>query len=265
MPEYIDTHAHLYLDEFSPDRSEVVERARAAGVNHIFLPNIDRLSIHSMNSMVAEYPGICHAMIGLHPTSVKDNFREELDVIEKEMKTGKYRGIGEIGIDLYWDKTFFEQQQQVFTAQLELSLQYNLPVVIHARESFDEILDIIKGYNHLKGIFHAFSGTTEIARQVVDMGFLLGVGGMITYKKSDLPAVVRDTAIEHLVLETDSPYLAPVPYRGKRNESSHIPVIAQVIHQIKNLPLEEVARITTANAAGLFGITPNTALPNTKY
>src|SRR5512133_1957992 len=256
MVQFIDTHSHLYLPEFDTDRKEVVERAVSAGVTQIFLPNIDSTSIEAMNTMVAEYPFVCHALMGLHPTSVKENYRDELVRVENELKSGNYRGIGEIGIDLYWDKTFINEQCNVFSAQLDLSLQYNLPVVIHARESFDEILRIVSSYKNLKGIFHAFSGTTEIAQKVTSMGFLIGVGGMITYKKSELPNVVREIPIEYLVLETDSPYLSPVPYRGKRNESSYIPAIAQVIAQIKNIPLSEVARITTDNASKLFNPEP---------
>jgi TatD DNase family protein len=254
MMNYIDTHSHLYLPEFDADRDQVIERAVGSGVKKILLPNIDSSSIPRLNRMVSDFPEICHAMMGLHPTSVKDNYPDELNRVQKELSQGIYAGIGEIGIDLYRDKTYFRQQCAVFEAQLDLALKYNLAVAIHARESFAEILDLIRGYRNkgLKGIFHAFTGDTAIAREVTDMGFKLGIGGILTYKKSDLPSVIRDIALEHMVLETDAPYLSPVPYRGKRNESSYIPVIAGAVQQIKNVPLEEVARITTENAVELF-------------
>jgi TatD DNase family protein len=254
MIEYIDTHAHLYLPEFDADRGEVIKRALKQGIKKILLPNIDSFSIRRMNDMAVEFPGMCYTMMGLHPTSVKESFREELDTVTNELKRGSYKGIGEVGIDLYWDKTFLKQQLEAFAIQLELSLQYKLPIVIHARESFAEILDIIRAYRNrgLKGIFHAFTGDVDIANEITAMGFKLGIGGILTYKKSELPAVIRETALEHLVLETDSPYLAPVPYRGKRNESSYIPDIAQAMQAVKNVSLEEVAETTTRNVMEIF-------------
>lgn len=254
MNYYIDTHSHLYLPEFDPDREQVIERAVQSGVKNILLPNIDSTSITRMNKMVSDFPGICHAMMGLHPTSVKKDYHSEISLVEKELERGIYRGVGEIGIDLYWDKSHLEQQRSAFATQLDLSLQYNLPVAIHARESFAEIMDILLGYHNkgLKGVFHAFTGTPEVARQVIAMGFYLGVGGILTYKKSELPEVIREVPLEHLVLETDAPFLAPMPNRGKRNESSFIPYVAEAIQRIKNVPLDEVARITTENAAELF-------------
>jgi TatD DNase family protein len=193
-------------------------------------------------------------MMGLHPTSVKENYREEINRVKTELKNRSYIGIGEIGIDLYWDKSFLKEQCQAFEEQLDLSLQLKMPVVIHARESFLEIIEILEGYRNkgLKGIFHAFTGTTDIAEEVVEMGFKLGIGGIVTYKNSSLPEVIKATALENLVLETDAPYLTPVPFRGKRNESSYIPLIAEKIAQIKNVSLDEVAGITTNNALHLF-------------
>jgi len=254
MPEYIDTHSHLYLPEFDADREVTVETAIYRGVKRILLPNIDSTSIDPMNRLAEQFPGVCYPMMGLHPTSVKDNYMEELDRVEKELSLRNYCAIGEIGIDLYWDKSHLKQQNIAFSAQLDLALIHGLPVVIHARESFGEILEILNGYRNkgLRGVFHAFTGTAEIALDVISRGFLLGIGGIITYKKSFLPDVIRETDLSHIILETDSPYLTPVPFRGKRNESSNIPYIAEAIGKIKDITLEEVARITTANACNLF-------------
>ena len=254
MPEYIDTHAHLYLPEFDADRKSVVETAMYRGVKRILLPNIDSTTIEPMNNVAEQFPGVCYPMMGLHPTSVKDTYREELDRVEKELSRGSYCAVGEIGIDLFWDKTHLEEQNIAFSAQLDLALKYNLPVAIHARESFDEILDILNGYKNkgLRGVFHAFTGTIQIAQDVVNRGFLIGIGGIITYKNSSLPDVVRETDLSHIILETDSPFLTPVPFRGKRNESSFLPYIADAIGEIKNTTPEEVARLTTTNACKLF-------------
>jgi TatD DNase family protein len=254
MVEYIDTHAHLYLPEFDADRESVVETALYRGVKRILLPNIDSTTIDPMNKLAEQFPGACYPMMGLHPTSVKDNFREELDRVEKELSRRSYCAIGEIGIDMYWDKTHLKEQNIAFSAQLDLALKYNLPVAIHARESFNEILYILNGFRNtdLRGVFHAFTGTVEIAQNVVSRGFLIGIGGIITYKNSSLPEVIQETDLSHIILETDSPFLTPVPFRGKRNESSYIPYIAEAIGRIKDTAPEEVARVTTANACKLF-------------
>jgi TatD DNase family protein len=258
MPEYIDTHAHLYLPEFDADRESAVETALYRGVKRILLPNIDSATINPLKNVTEQFPGVCYPMMGLHPTSVKDNYREELDRVEKELSHGSYCAVGEIGIDLYWDKSRLKEQNLAFSAQLDFALKYNLPVAIHARESFDEILDILNAYKNkgLQGVFHAFTGTVEIAQDVVNRGFLLGIGGIVTYKKSFLPDVIRETDLSHIILETDSPFLAPVPFRGKRNESSYIPYIAEAIGRIKDTMPEEVARVTTANACKLFQLDP---------
>jgi TatD DNase family protein len=207
-----------------------------------------------MNDLANQYPGICYSLIGLHPTSVKENYRDELDRVAAELKQGHYVGIGEIGIDLYWDKKYLKEQCIAFAEQLDLALKYKLPVVIHARESFVEIMEILEGYRnkYLTGIFHAFTGTIEIAQQVIQMGFMLGIGGILTYKNSTLPEVVQEVNLNTLVFETDSPYLTPVPFRGKRNESSYIPYIAEAVKQIKKLSLDEVAAITTKNVLKIF-------------
>jgi TatD DNase family protein len=256
MSFFIDTHAHLYLPEFDLDRELVIETALHRGVKKILLPNIDSSSIMPMNDLAVRHPGVCYAMMGLHPTSVKENYRDELEMVGREVERGMYVGIGEIGIDLYWDKSHIKEQCIAFAAQLNLALQYKLPVVIHARESFNEIMEILEGYSNkgLKGIFHAFTGTPEIAEQVISMGFKLGIGGILTYKNSTLPEVVQVANLNYLVLETDSPYLSPVPFRGKRNESSYIPYIAEVVKQIKNITLEEVAEVTTHNVLSLFSL-----------
>lgn len=255
-PVYVDTHAHLYLNEFEEDRDAVIETALNRGVEKILLPNIDSSSVGPMNRLADRYPDICLPMMGLHPTSVKDGYIRELLLVEQEVKMRRYTAIGEIGIDLYWDKEHLKEQQLALAAQLDLALIYKLPVVIHARESFAEILDILEGYRNkgLKGVFHAYSGDTEIAQKIIGLGFKMGIGGMITYKNSNLAEVVRETGIRHFLLETDAPYLTPVPFRGKRNESSFLPYIAEALEQITGVPLEEIASITTANACELFQI-----------
>lgn len=254
MSYYIDTHSHLYLPAFDGDRDTVVEAAVNRGIGKIFLPNIDSSSIVPMNLLAERFPGICYPMMGLHPTSVKENHEEELNRVVQELKIRRYYAIGETGIDLYWDKTFFHEQCLAFTRQLDLSVEYRLPVIMHARESFHEILEILEGYRSkgLKGIFHAFTGSVEIAEKVISMGFKLGIGGIVTYKKSILPDVVRETGLENIVLETDSPYLTPVPFRGKRNESGYISYIAETLAMILNTSAEEIGRITTHNALQLF-------------
>ncbi len=255
MPEYIDTHSHLFLPEFDNDRAEVIQRALHSGVQKIILPNIDSASIEPLNNMASAYPGTCYPLMGLHPTSVNENYRKELEVIESRLKAGRYAGIGETGIDLYWDKTFIVQQKTALVTQLEWAVLYNLPVILHVRESFPEIFEVLLPFNgKIQGIFHAYSGDVDIARRVTAMGFKLGIGGMVTYKKSTLPEVIKEISLEHLVLETDSPYLTPIPYRGKRNESSYIRYIAEAIHQIKNVTLELVAETTTRNAMELFSL-----------
>ena len=254
--QYTDTHAHLFLEEFDNDRKEVIERAVKAGVSHMFLPNIDSSSVEAMLKLAVQYPENCFPMMGLHPTSVKAGYREEMEKVEGllENPPARFYAIGEMGIDLYWDKSFYKEQVFVFTRQLELSLKYHLPVVIHTRNSMDVALDIIEKMNNpgLHGIFHCFGGNNNQAMRAVKLGFKLGIGGVITYKNSGLQNVVEATALEHIVLETDAPFLAPAPHRGKRNESFYIPVIAERIAEIKKIPVSEVAGITTKNAVELF-------------
>jgi len=255
----VDTHTHLYLQEFDTDREAAVGRAVESNVRVMMLPNIDSKSIPAMNAMAQSFPRNCFPLMGLHPTSVREDFQEELSLVKEELKTGKYYGIGETGIDLYWETKYLNQQQVAFEEQIKLALEYSLPLIIHARDSFNEILEIVEGFRNqgLKGIFHAFSGDPGIAGRVTGMGFKLGIGGVVTFKKSFLAEVVRETDIEHIVLETDSPYLAPVPYRGKRNESSYIRLIAEVVASLKGTGYEEVAFKTTKNALSIFNKLPD--------
>lgn len=254
--EFVDTHAHLYLDQFDEDRNEVIKRAFEKGVKKIILPNIDSGSIESLNRLCSEFQNICLPLIGLHPTSVKENYRDELKLVSEAFNK-TYYGIGEIGIDLYWDKTFLKEQKEVFDIQINLAIENNLPIVVHARESFREIFDILENYKGkaLNGVFHAFTGSVEQARHIIDnFNFYLGIGGIVSYKKSGVDEVVKIIGPDHIVLETDSPYLSPVPFRGKRNESSYIYFIAEKIADISNLSLEKIAEITTRNAYNLFRI-----------
>jgi TatD DNase family protein len=254
---FYDTHTHLYLKEFDEDRAEAIERAVKSGVERFFLPNIDSSSIDSMLKMETDFPGKCFPMIGLHPCSVNNSFEKELDIVEEWLQKHTFFGIGEVGIDLYWDKTFIEEQKKAFRYQVKLAKKYNLPVIIHLRDAFDETFQIVAEENDssLKGIFHCFAGTVEQADKVIGLGgFKLGIGGVATFKNSGLDKVLSEVELKHIVLETDSPYLAPVPYRGKRNESSYIPLIAQKLAEIYNVSVEEIARITTENAKEIFNI-----------
>jgi TatD DNase family protein len=254
--QLIDTHSHLYLEDFQEDVNEVTERAKARGLSHILLPNIDSASLDSMLKLAAEYPDFYHPLPGLHPTHVKENFREELERIYTRMDITAYKAIGEIGIDLYWDKTYYSQQVEAFEFQLSLALGHDLPVVIHARDSFEEILEIVRKekYKALKGVFHAFTGNQEQAVEITERGFYLGLGGIITFKNSHLPEIIKQIDLEHLLLETDSPFLAPVPYRGKRNESSYVWYIAERLAEINEISMQEVADQTSYNAKKLFGL-----------
>lgn len=252
---FIDTHTHLYLDQFKDDIDSVIQNAIDSGVSKMLLPNIDSNTIASMNALSEKFPGVCYPMIGLHPSDVKENYQEELAIVKKESESNKYIAIGEIGIDLYWDKTFLVQQQEAFSFQLELAKSLALPVVIHARDSFDEIFEVLDQHNDdsLTGVLHCFTGNLEQANRIINYGgFKLGIGGVATFKNGGLDKVIPHIDLEHLILETDSPFLAPTPYRGKRNESQYIPIIADKIAQMKGIKIEEVAEVTTVNALGLF-------------
>ncbi len=250
----IDTHTHLFLPEFDNDRNTVINSAIEQGVKKLFLPNIDSSSIIPMLNIAKAFPENCFPMIGLHPGAVKDNFEKKLQIVEKWLKKEKFYAIGETGIDLYRDKTFKQQQIIAFTKQLHLAKKYNLPVVIHSRESYNEMFQILDRMDGTKGIFHCFSGTYQQAQKVISLGFKLGIGGIVTFKNAGLDKVVEKIDLRHIVLETDSPYLAPVPKRGKRNESAYIIYIANKIAQLHNTSIEKVAEITTKNALEVFGI-----------
>ncbi len=225
-------------------------------VDRLFLPNVDSSSVAQVFNLSKLYPENCFPMLGLHPCDVKENYPGELVLIRKAVDLGKIYAIGEIGIDLYWDKTTLQYQKLAFREQIDWAKQAGLPIVIHCREAFDEIFEILTELkdSRLKGIFHCFTGTAEQARKVIDLGFYLGIGGVLTYKNSGLDKVIADVSLDHLVLETDSPYLTPVPYRGKPNESSYLVYVAQKLADLKRVSIEEVARITTSNSKTIFGI-----------
>jgi TatD DNase family protein len=250
----IDTHSHIYLPEFDNDMEDVISRAKDAGIEKIILPNIDSSSIRRIHKLVNLYTDICIPLMGLHPTSVKEDFEDEMAKIIDQFKKYLYLGIGEIGIDLYWDKTFIKEQICVFEKQMTLALENHLPVVIHARNSFDEIFTSVHKpqFKGLKGVFHAFTGNSDQAKTIIELGFKIGIGGILTYKNSGLDKTAKDIGLQHIVLETDSPYLPPVPYRGKRNESSYITHTAKKLAEIKNVSVDEIFRLTTINAIELF-------------
>ncbi len=252
----IDTHCHLYLDEFKNDIDDVIKRAEAGKINKFFLPAIDSSEIENMFLLENKFPGKCIAMMGLHPCYVKENYQQELSIVKDWLSKRKFAAVGEIGLDFYWDKTFEKQQYEAFRMQIELALQNNLPIVIHTRDAMQESIDVVKEYTSrgIKGIFHCFGGTVENAKEIIDAGFYLGIGGMLTYKKSGLAGVLEQIDLKYMVLETDSPYLTPVPFRGKRNESSYLKYIVEKLALIKNVSTDTVAAVTTANAEKIFGL-----------
>lgn len=251
----IDTHTHLYDSEQTERQDEEIHRALDAGVARMYMPNCDSGTIGAMMDIARRYPGSCFPMMGLHPCYVKEQFEAELAIVQQHLERGGFAAVGEIGLDYYWDRNYDAQQQLAFEQQIDWALQYNLPIVIHSRESNRECIDTVrrKQDGRLKGIFHCFSGNLEQAQEVVALGMYLGIGGVVTYKKTQLPEIIAAIGPEHLVLETDAPYLAPVPYRGKRNESSYIPLIAARIAEMLSIPVPELAAITTANAQKIFG------------
>lgn len=250
----VDTHTHLYLDDFDNDWREVVDSAIESGVKYMLLPRIDSETFKDQKKLSEFYPDNCLSMVGLHPTSVNADYEKELEMIENELRSSNYVAIGEIGIDLYWDKTFKDQQKSAFRKQLQWATEYELPVSIHMRDSFKETYQIVEEENSaaLNGIFHCFTGTSEEANKIIELGLKMGLGGILTFKNAGLAEVVKDIPLKHLVLETDAPFLSPMPYRGKRNESKYLIHIAEKLAEIKNISLEEVAEITTANAASVF-------------
>ncbi|WP_118973770.1 TatD family hydrolase [Taibaiella koreensis] len=254
-PVFTDTHTHLYDRRFDDDRAAALTRCLEAGVTRLYLPNCDSETIAPMMAMVAQWPEQCSPMMGIHPCYIKENYKEELAVAESWLSKGQFAAVGEIGLDYYWDKTFVAEQKEAFNTQMDWALNLDLPIVIHTRESMRDGIDMVRAKQNgkLRGIFHCFGGSQEEAREIIDLGFYLGIGGVATFAKSTLPEVLAQIPLEHIVLETDAPYLAPVPYRGKRNESAYIPLIGTKIAAIKNCSVETVAAVTTENARRIFG------------
>lgn len=254
MIELLDSHAHLYAPEFAPDQKEVIRKAQAAGVAQILMPNVDHTSIDGMLQTEADQPTMCRPMMGLHPCSVKKDFQKELYIVEDWLGKRPFIAIGETGIDLYWDKTFLEQQKEALRIQLEWAKKYQLPIVLHTRDSFEEAYEVVAAAQDgtLTGVFHCFSGTPEQARRVMELKFFMGIGGVSTFKNGGLDTLLPDISLDYLLLETDCPYLAPVPYRGKRNEPAYLPLIARRVAEIKKMAVEEVAVSTSRNTRSLF-------------
>ncbi len=251
-----DTHTHLYYETDDAKLAQLVGRCKDNDISRLFLPNVDAASLSLVSSLVKSYPDMCFPMLGLHPCSVKANWETELSKIQADQKTQQIVAIGEIGIDLYWDKTLLKEQIQAFKQQIAWAKSLKLPIVIHCRDAFDEVFEVLQQENDesLRGIFHCFTGTIEQANKVIDLGFYLGIGGVVTYKNSGLDKVVQQIDLKHIVLETDSPYLTPVPYRGKPNESSYIIYIAQKVAELHQTDLETVANTTTENSILIFGV-----------
>jgi TatD DNase family protein len=252
----IDTHCHLYTEEFDKDIEDVIEKAGAIGVKKFYLPAIDMSCTARINLLEEKFPDKCFAMAGLHPCSVKENYKEEITHIEEQLTQRKFCGIGETGLDFYWDKTFIKQQYEALEIQIELALQYNIPLILHTRDALQETIEVIKKYKQteLRGIFHCFGGSVEQAKEIIKTGFYMGIGGVLTYKNAGLAEVLKHVDMKHLVLETDAPYLTPVPFRGKRNESSYLKYIVKKIAEVKDLSIQEVESITTVNAEKIFGV-----------
>lgn len=256
-----DTHTHLYAGEFDADRDALIAEAMDKGVTRFFLPNIDETSVAAMTALESKYPGHCHALMGLHPCSVGADWEKDLAAVEARFTQRSFAGVGEIGMDLYWDKTFAAEQEEVLRRQLRLARRLDLPVILHSRESFEEIYRILLDENQrhdasqprLRGIFHCFTGSSDQAERAIALGFFLGIGGVVTFKNSGLDKTVAGIGLKHLVLETDAPYLAPAPHRGKRNIPSYLVLVAAKLADIFNVPVEEVAAVTTENSRTIFG------------
>jgi TatD DNase family protein len=250
----IDTHCHLYAEEFDGDRDAMIQRAIDSGVTQFYLPAIDSTDIAGMLALEQKYPGVCKAMMGLHPCYVKENYQEELAIVKDWLDKRPFAAVGEIGLDYYWDTAFKQQQQDSFQLQMEWAVQKNMPIVIHTRNAMQETIEMVKPFadRGLKGIFHCFSGSYESATAIIKIGFLLGIGGVLTYKNAGLVEVLAKIDLKHLVLETDAPYLTPVPFRGKRNESSYLQYVLRKLSEIKQVSEANIAAITTANAEKLF-------------
>lgn len=250
----IDTHAHIYLEHFQEDIDSVIERALEQGVNKILLPNIDRTSIEQMLYLEEKYPDVCYPMMGLHPCSVKEDFEKELQLVEDWFKERAFIAVGEMGTDLYWDKSFWKEQQEAFHFQCQLAMRYDLPIVIHCRDSIDETIDMVESYTNdgLKGVFHCFTGSIEQGKKIADLGFYLGLGGVSTFKNGGMDRVIPHLDHSKIILETDSPYLTPAPHRGKRNEPAYVSIIAEKVSEYLGISKEALDELTTANANALF-------------
>jgi TatD DNase family protein len=255
MIELIDSHAHIYLPNFEEDIGQVLHRAKEAGVSKIFMPNINSKSIEGMLKLEEEHRDFCVPMMGIHPCYIHDNYLEELEIAKVWLDKREFCAVGEVGIDLYWDKTHIDKQIEAFETQINWAKDIKKPIVIHCRESLDLSIEIVEKHQNgnLSGIFHCFTGGLEQAKKVMDLNFLLGIGGVATFKNGGLYDIIREIPIEHLVLETDSPYLAPVPFRGKRNEPGHLLFVAEKVAEIKTCELQDISSATTKNALHLFG------------
>ena len=253
---FIDTHAHVYAEELTSSMDMIIENSIKAGISKILMPAIDSSTLDAMLKVEAQFPGHCMAMIGLHPCYVKENYKEELKLVEDWIGKRKFIAIGEIGLDFYWDKTFAKEQQLVFETQMQWALDLQLPIAIHTRNAMGETIEMVKSFakQGLRGVFHCFSGSKESAEQIIGMGFHVGLGGVLTYKNAGVAEAIKDIPMEYIVLETDAPYLAPVPYRGKTNEPAYMIEVAKKLAEIKSMPLHEIAAITTNNAEKLFGL-----------
>ena len=250
----IDTHSHIYLPEFDADRAEMVKRAENEGISLILMPAIDNQTHSRMVGVEQDFSGTCRGMMGLHPCSVNARYQEELKIVQDHFEQREFVAVGETGLDFYWDRTFTKEQYESFQIQIELAMQYDIPIVIHSRNSIDECIKVI-GNNqkgNLKGVFHCFSGDIEQAKQIIGLGFYLGIGGVITFKNSGLDQVMLDVDMTNVILETDAPYLAPVPFRGKRNECSYLKYVVEKLSEIKNISKDEIEMVTTENARKLF-------------
>ncbi len=250
----IDTHAHLYAEHFADDLPNVIRRATDEGVEHILIPNVDRESIEPLVKLCQSYPEVCYPMVGVHPTSIKGDYEQELAMVEEWLNKHRFIAIGEIGIDLYWDKTFIKEQKLAFAQQIKWAIERKLPIAIHSREAFNETMEVLGSEykSGLSGVFHSFSGTLEQAKEVIDIGFKIGVSGVVTFKNSGLDKVIKEIGLEHLVIETDAPYLTPVPHRGKRNESAYVSLVAKKIAELLHVDVKTVAEQTTKNTKSLF-------------
>lgn len=248
---FIDTHTHIYLPEFDDDREPVMQRAKDARVQVTIMPAIDASTHEAMLHVESTYEN-CYSMIGLHPCSVTEDYEKELQLIKQFLEQRPFIAIGEIGLDFYWDKTFTKQQFDAFHQQIAIALRYKLPIAIHSRNAIDECIDVVKQHDGIKGVFHCFSGNEDQAKRIIDLDFMLGIGGVVSFKNAGLDKVIEKIGLSNVILETDAPYLAPVPYRGKRNEPAYIPLIAEKLSAICGCSIEEVAELTTENAKKLF-------------